>query len=98
VYRDGVVTNVLNPKVALFFIAFLPQFIDPGFRQPVLSFLILGITFTITGLIWCVTLAVFASAIFVRLREHTKMATYVNKICGTTLIALGIKVAMMERK
>jgi RhtB (resistance to homoserine/threonine) family protein len=98
VYRDGVVTNVLNPKVALFFIAFLPQFIDPGFRQPVLSFLILGITFTITGLIWCVTLAVFASAIFVKLRERTKIATYVNKICGTTLIALGIKVAMMEQK
>lgn len=53
IYRDAIITNVLNPKVALFFIAFLPQFIDPAVRNTIVPFLILGMTFIITGMIWC---------------------------------------------
>lgn len=98
IYRDGVITNVLNPKVALFFIAFLPQFIDPTFKNTVLPFLTLGITFTLTGTTWCLILATFASAIFAKLKENKKVSTYVNKVCGTVLIGLGIKVAMTDRK
>ncbi len=98
IYRDGVITNLLNPKVALFFIAFLPQFIDPAIKNTVLPFLTLGITFTITGTIWCLTLATFASVIFIKLKRNKKISTYLNKGCGITLIGLGIKVAMTDRK
>lgn len=98
IYRDGVITNVLNPKVALFFIAFLPQFIDPSFDNSVFPFLALGITFTITGTIWCLILAIFASLIFARLKENKKSAIYINKICGLALVILGIKIAMADRK
>ena len=49
VYRDAVITNVLNPIVGLFFISFLPQFIDPTLKTTVLPFLMLGVTFTFTG-------------------------------------------------
>lgn len=98
IYRDGVITNVLNPKVALFFIAFLPQFIDPTFNNPVLPFLILGISFTITGTIWCLVLANFASFISHTLRNSKMLYWYINKACGAVLIGLGIKVALTGRK
>jgi RhtB (resistance to homoserine/threonine) family protein len=98
VYLDGVITNVLNPKVALFFIAFLPQFIDSNADNMVLPFLLLGITFTITGTIWCLVLASFASAISNRLKNNKKLSWYINKACGVVLIGLGIKVALTGRK
>jgi RhtB (resistance to homoserine/threonine) family protein len=98
IYRDAIVTNVLNPKVALFFIAFLPQFIDPAMKHSVIPFLVLGTTFIITGTAWCLVLALFASAIFARLRSNNKLPGGINKVCGLTLIALGIKVALTGRK
>ncbi|MES2518033.1 MAG: LysE family translocator [Bacteroidota bacterium] len=98
IYRDGVITNVLNPKVALFFIAFLPQFIDSNLKNTVLPFLTLGFSFTITGTIWCLILAFFASTIFSKLKVNKNITTYINKICGIALIGLGIKVALTERR
>lgn len=98
IYRDAVLTNVLNPKVAMFFIAFLPQFIDPTYQNSVLPFMILGITFTITGTIWCLVLAIFSSYLFAKFRTNPKFSSYLNKIGGTILIALGIKLALTDRK
>ncbi len=98
IYRDAVITNVLNPKVALFFIAFLPQFIDPAFENTILPFMLLGISFTITGTIWCLILAGFASIISNKLKRNKKLSFYINKTCGAVLIALGIKVAFTARK
>jgi RhtB (resistance to homoserine/threonine) family protein len=98
IYRDAILTNVLNPKVALFFIAFLPQFIDPGLKDTILPFFTLGTTFVITGTIWCLILAIFAATIFARLKANKRVSTYINKICGLTLIALGIKVALTDRQ
>jgi RhtB (resistance to homoserine/threonine) family protein len=97
-YRAAIITNVLNPKVALFYIAFLPQFIDPNFKNTVVPFLMLGITFIITGFIWCMTLATAASVIFTKLQENKSVSMYINKVCGLTLIGLGIKVALTSRK
>jgi RhtB (resistance to homoserine/threonine) family protein len=98
IYRDAVITNVLNPKVALFFISFLPQFIDPAFKNTILPFMLLGISFTITGMIWCLILAGFASVISEKLKSNKKLSGYVNKTCGVVLIGLGIKVAFTGRK
>jgi threonine/homoserine/homoserine lactone efflux protein len=98
IYRDAIITNVLNPKVALFFISFLPQFINPAAENTVLPFLILGITFITTGTIWCFILAGFAASIFTKLKTNKKVADYINKACGLALIGLGIKIAFTERK
>ena len=98
IYLDGVITNVLNPKVALFFISFLPQFIDPHTTNTIIPFIKLGVTFTFTGTIWCLILANFASIIFSKLKHNKKLSNYVNKTCGGVLIALGIKIALTSRK
>ena len=98
IYRDAIVTNLLNPKVALFFISFLPQFIDPASGNSTLGFLLLGATFITTGITWCMILAVFAAAIFSSLKKNMKLSIIINKICGATLIGLGIKVALTDRK
>jgi threonine/homoserine/homoserine lactone efflux protein len=60
-YTQGVLTNVLNPKVALFFLALLPQFISPSSPHKTLAFLALGATFITTGTIWCLVLAMGAA-------------------------------------
>jgi RhtB (resistance to homoserine/threonine) family protein len=98
IYLEAILTNLLNPKVALFFIAFLPQFIEPTAHNTVVPFLLLGITFITTGTIWCLILAVFASAIVTRIKHHTKVLPFINKFCGLTLIGLGIKVALTDQK
>ncbi len=98
IYLEAIFTNLLNPKVALFFIAFLPQFIEPTVHNTVVPFLILGTTFITTGTIWCLILAIFAAAIVSRLKHNSKVLPFISKFCGLTLIGLGIKVALTNQK
>ena len=98
IYRDAALTNIFNPKVAMFFIAFLPQFIEPTYKSSIIPFITLGLTFTFTGTLWCIVLALFSSQIFLRLRNNQKLSFYLNKTCGVILIGLGIKLALIDRK
>jgi len=98
IYRDAVLTNVLNPKVAMFFIAFLPQFIDPTYHNSIVPFMLLGFTFTTTGTIWCLVLANFSSFLFSKLRKNPTFSCWLNRVCGAVLIGLGIKMALTSRK
>lgn len=97
VYLSGVLTNVLNPKVALFFLAFLPQFIDPNYVKSPVPFLILGLTFLLTGTIWCLILAIFASKLSNKIRQNYKIKTWIDRVTGCVFILLGIKLAFSER-
>lgn len=97
IYFSGVVTNILNPKVALFFLAFLPQFIDPNYVQSSLPFLILGLTFLATGTIWCLVLAMFAAKLSNRIRENYKIKRWLDKVTGGIFITLGIKLALLKK-
>lgn len=91
IYRQGVLTNILNPKVALFFLAFLPQFINPDYASGTLPFMILGVTFMTTGTLWCLFLAYAASLITKTLRENDKIGMIMQKISGLVFIGLGIR-------
>lgn len=96
-FRQGALTNMLNPKVALFFLAFLPQFIDPASTTKVLAFMTLGLTFVITGTVWCVVLAWFASAFSKRIRTNPIFGRWVSGTAGALFIFLGIRLATAKR-
>jgi len=96
-FRQGALTNMLNPKVALFFLAFLPQFIDPASPTKVLAFLILGLSFVTTGTAWCLALAWFASAFSERLSTNALIGRWISGTAGALLILLGIRLATARR-
>ncbi|WP_296237820.1 LysE family translocator [Psychrobacter sp. UBA5136] len=91
IYKQGVLTNTFNPKVALFFLAFFPQFINPSYTHSTLSFLLLGLTFALTGFIWCLCLALLASKFSAKLRKNPTIEVMLNRISGVVFIGLGIK-------
>lgn len=91
IFKQGVLTNTLNPKVALFFIAFFPQFIDASYAHSTLSLLILGLSFALTALVWCLCLALLAARFSKKLRENPAIESMLNKISGVVFIGLGIK-------
>lgn len=92
IFLQGLITNVTNPKVALFFLAFLPQFIqtNPSGINPI-PFIILGLTFTLTGGTWCMITALFASMATSKLRGNAKVSSVLNKLTGVVFIAMGLK-------
>jgi threonine/homoserine/homoserine lactone efflux protein len=92
-FRQGIVTNLLNPKVALFFLALMPQFIAAGSANQVGAFLLLGISFVSLGLAWCVTLAVGAAYLRGALLGRPSLASWMNRVAGTMFIALGLRLA-----
>ena len=92
-FRQGVLTNVLNPKVALFFLAFLPQFIEPASNMKIAAFITLGLTFVTTGTIWCLVLAWFASSFSNRLRNNETVAQWLNRTAGAIFVFLGLRLA-----
>jgi len=94
IYKQGVITNVLNPKVALFFLSFLPQFINPEYTNGPLPFLILGTTFLLTGTIWCLCLTWGASLMTNALRNNDNIANLLQKASGVIFIGFGLKLAL----
>ncbi len=96
IYRAGLLTNVLNPKVALFFMAFLPQFVAPTAGSHVLPFLFLGAVFIFNGTIWCLVLVWGASAASRRLREHRSYGAIVKRATGVVFVGLGVRLAVSK--
>jgi threonine/homoserine/homoserine lactone efflux protein len=93
VYRQGLLTNVLNPKVALFFLAFMPQFIAADSPSKFAAFITLGLCFVTTGTLWCLCLAWFSSLFGDRLRGSTTFAEVLNRTAGALFVFLGVRLA-----
>jgi len=98
IFWQGVITNVLNPKVALFFLAFLPQFINVKEGNTAMQILFLGVWFNIGGTIVNIIVALLFGKIGKWLGGSPNFIQWQKKITGGILIALGIKVALSSRK
>jgi threonine/homoserine/homoserine lactone efflux protein len=103
VFRQGVVTNVLNPKVALFFLAFLPQFVDPSRGSVALHLLALGVMFNVSGTLVNLAVAVAASGAAQAAgrwgrRGRAAPSERWQRLTGVVFIGLGVRLALMNRK
>ncbi len=94
IYRQGFITNLLNPKVALFYLSLMPQFIKPAYVDGPVPFIILGLTFITTGTIWCLFLAFSASLMTKVFRNNDKIGKAMQKISGGIFIALGLHILL----
>jgi threonine/homoserine/homoserine lactone efflux protein len=98
VFRQGVITNVLNPKVALFFLAFLPQFVDPSRGNPALQVVALGLIFDTTGTLVNLGVALGSSRAAASLRGRGGTAAVLHKVTGILFIGLGLRLAFAGRR
>ena len=96
IYRAAFFTNLLNPKVALFFLAFLPQFVAPTADSRVVTMLFLGLVFLFNGTLWCLVLVWGASAVAQRIGQRGAALTRVRKATGLLFVALGLKLAATD--
>lgn len=96
IFMQGFLTNLLNPKVALFFLAFLPQFVSTSNEFGALPFILLGLTFICTGTVWCCIIVIFSDMAAGKVRKGS-IAGYLNKITGMIYIGLGIKLLQTSK-
>jgi threonine/homoserine/homoserine lactone efflux protein len=97
IFRQGFLTNVLNPKVALFFLAFVPQFIAPDAASKPLAFIVLGAIFDLDGMLWCHALALFTAFASRRLRVGASVGLWLNRTMGAVFVALAARLALASR-
>jgi len=97
-FVQGFLSNVLNPKVALFFVAFLPQFVDPAAGNHVFQILKLGGIFALMGTVFLVTLGLFAGQVGGWLGRRARLERGIRVGTASVLALLGIQLMLPERR
>jgi threonine/homoserine/homoserine lactone efflux protein len=95
VFWQGALTNALNPKVALFFLAFLPQFVAADSPSKPFAFLLLGAIFVCNGTLWCLGVAAFAAKAAGRIKASSRALAWIDRALGGLFVYLGVRVAML---
>jgi threonine/homoserine/homoserine lactone efflux protein len=98
IYYQGFLTNLLNPKVAVFFLSFLPQFVSANNAYGPVPFVVLGLTFLTTGTLWCLLLAVFASQLTGVLRRSATIGSVLNKAVGILFLGMAANLILAKRR
>ncbi|WP_431049211.1 LysE family translocator [Roseateles sp. L2-2] len=99
IFAQGFLTNVLNPKVGLFFLAFVPQFISADAPSKAAAFLFLGAVFNVNGMLWCHLLAWSSAVAGARARGQgwaRTLGRWLNRGIGALFLAFGVRLAMAE--
>lgn len=97
-FRAAALVNILNPKVALFFLAFLPQFVDPAARIPAIQILCLGLWFDFAGTLVNCIVGFVAADTAARLRHVSWLGTAARWFAATAMGALAVRLALAERR
>lgn len=97
VFISGFWTNVLNPKVILFFISFFPQFVSASSEHKTLAFLVLGAVFVAMSTVWNGGVAWVAGSVTERMRGRPVVRQWIDRIVGTAFIGLGVRLASLHR-
>lgn len=94
---QGVLSNVTNPKIVLFFFAFLPQFVDPASAHPTRDLAFLGVLYALLALPVKAGVGLAAGSLSERVLRHPSAMTWMNRVGGGVLIALGLRLAATDR-
>ncbi len=94
VWRNGTLVNLLNPKVAVFILAFIPQFVDPQAGSPVLQFLLLGLLFNVTGTSINACVGIFGGSLARLLRHSPELAENLARISAIVFVLLAVRLFM----
>lgn len=97
VFWQGFFSNALNPKVAIFFLAFLPQFVANDAPSKALAFLFLGAIFSIGGTLWSLIVAAVTAHAASRLKATRRFQRWIDGAIGAMFVALGVKLALVQR-
>jgi threonine/homoserine/homoserine lactone efflux protein len=95
--RQGILSNVTNPKIVLFFFAFLPQFVDPASAHPTRDLVFLGVLYALLALPVKVGVGLAAGSLSERVLKSRSTLTWVNRMSGAVLVGLGLRLAAAER-
>jgi threonine/homoserine/homoserine lactone efflux protein len=98
IYLQGFLTNVLNPKVALFFLAFLPQFVSSDAPSKALAFLFLGAIFDFNGTLWNLFIAWSTARISHRLAGGASFKKWFNRCVGSIFVFIGLRLALAHER
>lgn len=97
VFRQSVVGNLMNPKVTLFFVVFLPQFVDPsGAQRVAVQMIELGLAFMLQTLAIFSAFGLFAGTLGAWLKRRPRVGVWLDRVAGATFIALGLRVALRD--
>jgi len=96
-FLDGAFSNLSNPKVAIFYFAFLPQFVSPSARHPTLSVFVLGVAFAVLTFVVKAPVGIFSGALSAWFRSRPSVLTWIYRSSGAILVGLGIRLALERR-
>jgi len=94
---QGVLSNVTNPKIVLFFLAFLPQFVDPASPHPTRDLVFLGVLYAALALPIKTAVGIAAGSLSQRILQQPGAIRWMNRLSGTVLVALGLRLAATQR-
>ncbi len=96
-YRRGIIMNITNPKVSIFFLAFLPQFADPSRGAIIWQISLLGLVFIFAAILVFGMVCILAGAIGEQLRRSPRTQNIINRVAGLVLVGLALKLATSQR-